>query len=100
MSRESAVAKLCQATGWTVDEAWAFIEALPYSTIPDEDDALAVLEHLGKFGAEYRVVGMDAPRFNRTSEYYPELEIVEGIRRARGGRIQRRLAIETEWRDV
>lgn len=45
--RADAVAKLRAVTGWTVDEAWAFIEKLPYSTIPDEDDAIAVLEHLG-----------------------------------------------------
>lgn len=44
--RREAVERLMDRTGWDEDTSWQFIEALPYSTIPNEGDAIAVLDWL------------------------------------------------------
>lgn len=41
--RQQAVAHLCARTGWTTDVAWEFLHELPYSTIPDQGDAVRLL---------------------------------------------------------
>lgn len=44
--RREAVARLMDRTGWDEHTAWQFLETLPYSTIPEQDDAIAVLDWL------------------------------------------------------
>lgn len=50
--RAAAVSRLCKRTGWNTDTAWAFLHTLPYSAIPNEGDAIDVIDWLESIGVQ------------------------------------------------
>ena len=50
--RAAAVSRLCKRTGWNTDTAWEFLHTLPYSAIPNEGDAIEVIDWLESIGVQ------------------------------------------------